>query len=226
LVTSSYSGEGKSFISTNLGAVLALSGKKTVILEFDIRKPKIMAGLGLHERKGITNFIVGNVSLHEVIHQVPDVENLFVIPCGPVPPNPAEMLLNEKVDQLFKELKSQFDAIIIDTAPVGLVSDGITLGRFADGAIYIVRHNYTLKKQIQLIQDLYQNHKLPKLSIIINDINARGGYGGYYGYGGYGYGYGYGYGMNGQDSGYFENGASRHKGWKKWLPGSKTKGKA
>ena len=219
LVTSSFSGEGKSFISTNLGSVLALSGKRTVILEFDIRKPKIMVGLGLHERKGITNYIVGSITLNEVIYPVPEVENLFVIPCGPVPPNPAEMLLNEKVDQLFKELKSQFDAIIIDTAPVGLVSDATTLGRYADGTIYIVRHNYTMKKQIQLIEDLYQNKKLPHLSIIVNDINSRGGYGGYYGYGGYGYGYGYGYGTNGS-GGYFENGTPKKKGWRKWLPGS------
>ena len=192
LVTSSFSGEGKSFISTNLGAVLALSGKRTVILEFDIRKPKIMKGLGLHERKGITNYIVSNIPLHDLIYPVPEVENLYVIACGPVPPNPSEMLLNERVGQMIRELKLSFDAIIIDTAPVGLVSDAITLGTHADATIYIVRHNYTLKKQIQLIDDIYQKNKLPHLSLIINDIQARGGYGGYYGYGGYGYGYGYG----------------------------------
>jgi len=194
LVTSSFSGEGKSFISTNLGAVLAISGKKTIILEFDIRKPKIMKGLGLNERSGLTNYIIGNVELSEVIHQVPDVDNLFVMPCGPVPPNPAEMLLNERVTELFSILRHQFDTVIIDTAPVGLVSDGITLGQHADAAIYIVRHNYTLKKQIQLIDEIYKQAKLPHLSIIINDIKASNGYGGYYGYGQYGYGYGYGYG--------------------------------
>jgi tyrosine-protein kinase Etk/Wzc len=215
LVTSSFSGEGKSFISTNLGSVLALSGKRTVILEFDIRKPKIMKGLGLHERKGITNYIVGNVDVQDVIHPVPGVNDLFVIPCGPVPPNPAEMLLNEKVDQLFTELRSRFDAIIIDTAPVGLVSDAITLGRFADASVYIVRHGYTLKKQIQLVDELYQNNKLPHLSIIINDIQTKAGYGGYYGYGGYGYGYGYG--TYGSDNGYFENSITKQKGWRKWL---------
>ena len=194
LVTSSFSGEGKSFISTNLGAVLAISGKKTIILEFDIRKPKIMKGLGLNERKGLTNYIIGNVELSDVIHQVPDVENLYVMPCGPVPPNPSEMLLNERVTELFTVLRRQFDTIIIDTAPVGLVSDGITLGQHADAAVYIVRHNYTLKKQIQLIDEIYKQAKLPHLSIIINDIKASTGYGGYYGYGQYGYGYGYGYG--------------------------------
>lgn len=218
LVTSSFSGEGKSFVSTNLGSVLALSGRRTVILEFDIRKPKIMQGLGLHERKGLTNYIVGSISLQDVIYPVTEVDNLYVIPCGPVPPNPAEMLLNEKIEQLFGELRKQFDAIIIDSAPVGLVSDAITLGNHADGTVYIVRHNYTLKKQIQLIDDLYRNNKLPHLSIIINDITARAsGYGyGYYGYGKYGngYGYGYGYGVN-----YFEeeDKPKRKKGLKQLL---------
>lgn len=219
LVTSSFSGEGKSFISTNLGSVLAISGKRTVILEFDIRKPKIMQGLGLNERKGLTNYIVGSTTLNEIIHPVPDVENLFVIPCGPVPPNPAEMLLHAKVDQLFLELKKQFDAIIIDSAPVGLVSDAITLGRYADSTIYIVRHKYTLKKQILMIDEIYRQGKLPHLAIVINDINARAGYGGYYGYGNYGYGYGYGYGINGNGAGYFESTSVNHKGWRKWLPG-------
>jgi tyrosine-protein kinase Etk/Wzc len=202
LVTSSFSGEGKSFISTNLGSVLALSGKRTVILEFDIRKPKIMKGLGLHERKGITNYIVSSIKIEDVVHPVSDVENLYVVPCGPVPPNPAEMLLNERVSLLFQELRAKFDVIIVDTAPVGLVSDAITLGQFVDAAVYIVRHNYTLKKQIHLIEDIYQNSKLPHLSIIINDIDATSSYGGY-GYGGYGYGYGYGLGK--AKNGYFDN---------------------
>jgi capsular exopolysaccharide synthesis family protein len=223
LVTSSFSGEGKSFVSTNLGSVLALSGKRTVILEFDIRKPKIMSGLGMSERKGITNYIVGSVSLNEVIQPVPDTENLFVVPCGPVPPNPAEMLLHERIDQLFKELKQQFDAIIIDTAPIGLVSDAISLGRFTDGTIYIVRHNYTLKKQVQLIEEIYQQKKLPHLSIIINDIKVSRGYGGYYGYGTYGYGYGYGYSSNGDSSGYFEKGTSKKKGLGKLISRSGKK---
>ncbi|MDE3250963.1 MAG: hypothetical protein KGO82_20025, partial [Bacteroidota bacterium] len=116
----------------------------------------------------------------------------------------AEMLLDEKVDLLFRELRQQFDAIIIDSAPVGLVSDAITLGKHASACVYIVRHNYTFKKQVKLIDDLYNSQKLPHLSIIINDITASGGYG-YYGYGSRSYGYGYGY-------GYFdESGANKNK---------------
>lgn len=213
LVTSSFSGEGKSFISTNLGAVLALSGKKTIILEMDIRKPKILKGLGMNERKGITNYLVSaNIQMGDIIYPVPDVDNLYVAPCGPVPPNPAEILLDEKLETLFMELKKQFDVIIIDSAPVGLVSDAITLGKQANGCVYIVRHGYTLKKQVKLIDDLYESKKLPHLSIVINDIgNKTGGYG--YGYN-YGYGYGYGYGSTKKraSSAYFET-ETRRKAW-------------
>lgn len=215
LVTSTFSGEGKSFISTNLGAVLAVSGKRTVILEFDIRKPKILKGLGLQERKGITNYIVGAVALDEIIHKVPGAENLYVVPCGPVPPNPAEMLLNEKISHLFDQLRSRFDVVIVDSAPVGLVSDGITLGKHADATIYIVRYNYTLKKQIQMIEDVHRKKKLPKLSLVINDVHVRSGYSSYYGYGGYyGYGYGYGYGSD-----YFDKQTPKKKGLLKRIIG-------
>ncbi|KIC92259.1 polysaccharide biosynthesis tyrosine autokinase [Flavihumibacter sp. ZG627] len=189
LVTSSFSGEGKSFISTNLGAVLALSGKKTVILEMDIRKPKILKGLGMLERRGISNYIVSDMRLEDILHPVPDVEGLYVVPCGPVPPNPAEMLLDERVEELFVELRKKFDAIVIDSAPVGLVSDAMSLGVHANASIYIVRHNYTLKKQVEMIDAIYKEKKLPLVSVVINDVTIKSGYGSYYGYG-YGYGYG------------------------------------
>ncbi|TMI64964.1 MAG: polysaccharide biosynthesis tyrosine autokinase [Bacteroidetes bacterium] len=194
LVTSSYSGEGKSFASTNMGAVLSLAGKKTVVLEFDIRKPKVMSGLGLPKRSGITNFLVGkSEDLDEMLVKIPEYENLYVLACGPIPPNPAELLLGERVDVLFAELKKRFDVIIIDTAPAGMVSDALTLGKFADCTLYLVRQGHTFKKQIALIDEFYRENKLPKLSIIINDVKVKPGYG-YYGYGRYGYGYGYGYG--------------------------------
>jgi capsular exopolysaccharide synthesis family protein len=190
LVTSTFSGEGKSFVSTNIGAVLALTGNKTVILEFDIRKPKIIAGLDLHLKSGLTNFIVGTESISDIAIQVPKVENLFVIPCGPIPPNPAELLLDVKIAELFAYLRQNIDAIIIDSAPVGLVSDAIILSAYADATLYIMRQNYTLKKQLDLINDLHVNKKLPKLSLLLNDVQAKGGYGGYYGNYGYGYSYG------------------------------------
>lgn len=200
LVTSSVSGEGKSFISTNMGGVMALTGKKTIILEFDIRKPKVLSGLNISKKSGISNFLVGKAELQDLIIPVPDQEHLFLLPCGPVPPNPSELLLDPKVAELFEWLKGQFDVIIIDTAPVGMVSDAMTLGKFADCTLYLVRQGHTFKKQIALIDEMYKESKLPKISIIINDVKVKPGYG-YYGYGRYGYGYGYGY---GQKSAYYE----------------------
>lgn len=195
LVTSSVSGEGKSFVATNYGAALALTGKKTVVLEFDIRKPRLLKGLNMKTQKGLSNFIIGNAVLDEIIQPVTDFPNLYVIGCGPVPPNPSELLLDRQVSLLFEELKKQFDHIIIDSAPVGLVSDAFTLSAHAHACLYIVRHGYTLKRQLSMVNDLYQKKRLPNMGLVINDIQTQGRYKGYYGYGGgsyYGYGYGYG----------------------------------
>ena len=198
LVSSSFSGEGKSFVSTNMGAVLSLAGKKTIILEFDIRKPKILSALEMSKKPGITNYLVGRANIEELPILINDFENLYVLPCGPIPPNPAELLLSTKVDELFEWLRNNFDVIIIDTAPVGMVSDAQTLGKYADCTLYIVRQGYTFKKQVALIDEFYQQQKLPRVSIIINDVKVKPGYG-YYGYGRYGYGYGY-----GSNYGYYE----------------------
>ncbi len=209
MVTSSFSGEGKSFISTNMGAVMALTGKKTVIMEFDIRKPKIVSGLELKRKMGITNYIIGKASFNELPVQVEGFDNLYVIPCGPVPPNPSELLLDSRLGDLMREVKENFEVVILDTAPVGLVSDAVNLGRFVDCTLYIVRQGHTFRKQLRFIEDLYTDQKLPSISIIINDIKAEGGYYGGYGYSGYGYGgYGYGYGYG---SGYFEEESSTKK---------------
>jgi tyrosine-protein kinase Etk/Wzc len=197
LVTSSFSGEGKSFISTNVASALALAGKKTIILEFDIRKPKILSGLAMDKGPGISNYLVGKATLAELIRPVPEQENLFVLGCGPIPPNPSELLLVPRVTEMFDWLKENFDVVIIDTAPVGMVSDAMTLGKFADCTLYIVRQGHTFKKQIALIDELYTDKKLPKVSIVVNDVKVKPGYG-YYGSGRYGYGYGYGVG------GYYE----------------------
>jgi tyrosine-protein kinase Etk/Wzc len=198
MVTSSFSGEGKSFISTNIAAVMALAGKKTVIMEFDIRKPKIVSGLDLKRKMGITNYIIGRASFEDLLVEVDGVDNLYVIPCGPIPPNPAELLLDPLLDDLMKEVVRRFDVVIMDTAPIGLVSDAMNLSRYADCTLYIVRQGHTFRKQLNIVEELYVENKLPRLSLLLNDVKAEGGY-----YGGYGYGYygGYSYGM---DSGYFE----------------------
>jgi tyrosine-protein kinase Etk/Wzc len=211
LITSSFSGEGKSFVSTNMGGVIALTGKKTIILEFDIRKPKVMAGLNIGKRGGITNHLVSNTDLNDLIVPVPGYENLFVLPCGPIPPNPSELLLDVRIAELFTWMRKHFDVIFVDTAPVGMVSDAMTLGKFADCTMYIVRQGHTFKKQIALIDELYREEKLPKVSIIINDVRIKQGYG-YYGYGRYGYGHGY-----GQKGGYYDEDVPSRRGLSKLL---------
>lgn len=207
MVTSSFSGEGKSFISTNLGAVMSLANKKTIILEFDIRKPKVLSHLNIAKKPGVTNYLLGLVKAEDLPVPVPGYDNLYVLPCGPVPPNPAELLLDPKLDELFVYLKQAFDVIVIDTAPVGMVSDASALSRFADSTLYIVRQGYTLKKQVRLIDELQANGQLPNVSVILNDVKIGSGYG-YYGRGGYGYGY---------NSGYFEEEAAPSNGFTRWL---------
>jgi capsular exopolysaccharide synthesis family protein len=215
MVTSSFSAEGKSFITTNLGGVMALAGRKTVILEFDIRKPKLFSGLKLVHRNGITNFLVSKSSLEELPIKIPGFDNLYAISCGPVPPNPSELLLDSRVADLFAWLKEKFEVIILDTAPVGMVSDAMTLGKFADSTLYIVRQGHTYKKQVALIDELYRENRLPKISIIVNDVKLKPGYG-YYGYGRYGYGYGYG-------GGYYEMEEKKESAYKKFFSLSRIK---
>jgi capsular exopolysaccharide synthesis family protein len=183
-----------------MGAVMALSGRKTVIMEFDIRKPKIVSGLDLKRKMGITNYIIGKASFEELLVKVDEVDGLYVIPCGPIPPNPAEILLDPRLDELMKEVKKNFEVVIMDTAPVGLVSDATNLGRYADCTLYIIRQGHTFRNQVRMIEDLYVSQKLPGLCLLLNDIKTNSGYyGGYYG-GGYGYYGGYG----GTESSYFD----------------------
>jgi len=198
LITSSFSGEGKSFVSTNIGAVMALADRKTVIMEFDIRKPKIVSGLELRRKMGITNYLIGSAKFEELVVKVEGVDNLYVIPCGPIPPNPSELLLDPRLDELMAEVQKRFDVVIMDTAPVGLVSDAVNLGRFADCTLYIVRQAYTFRRQMNAIDELYTQKKMPKISLLLNDVKVEGAY--YGGYSGGGYYGGYGYGTDG----YFE----------------------
>lgn len=210
LVTSSFSGEGKSFISTNLGAVLALASKKTIIIELDIRKPKILSQLNIPRNPGIISYLLGKIRVEELPIAVPGYDNLFVMACGPVPPNPSELLLDAKLNELFDYLKQNFDAIIIDTAPVGMVSDAMSLSRFADATLYIVRQRFTHKKQMGLIDEFHKQGKLPKISIVLNDVKVQGGGYGYGGNGRYGYAYA---------SGYFEDEAPPPGKFSKWFGG-------
>ncbi len=181
LFTSSLSGEGKSFISLNLGASLAMSDKKVVILEFDLRKPQLLSCLNISAQNGLSNYLIGDISYKDIIVAIPSQKNYYVIPSGPIPHNPAELIANGRLKQLFEALKSQFDYIIIDAPPVGLVTDAQILGTFADLTLYITRYNFTPKNLIKSIDNLYTNKKFNNMNIVFNSVDVKG----VYGYGGY-----------------------------------------
>ena len=178
LLTSSSSGEGKSFISINLAASLCLLGKRVVLVGMDIRNPRLAEYLGMHPRFGLTQYLSSSaVSLDQIIEPMSGIEGMDVIAAGPVPPNPAELLISPKVDELFKELRSRYDYVIVDTAPIGLVSDTFTLDRLADAAIYVCRANYTSLNDLELVNDIYNQQRLKKLSLVINGTAAKKTYG-------------------------------------------------
>ncbi len=196
LVTSSIAGEGKTFCSMNLAAVFGIAGKKTVILELDLRKPKIAKSLGMINEKGITHFMSGQVSAESLPIPIPNTDNLYIVPAGIIPPNPSEMIMDVRMNEFITYLKTRFEVIIIDSAPVGLVSDSKIIAQLADATVYIVRQRYTVKKQLPFINELYTQSLLPNIGILVNDVKI-GGVNSYYGYGyGYGYGYSYNYSYN------------------------------
>ncbi len=182
LLTSSTSGEGKSFISINLAASLAMLGKKVLLVGMDIRKPKIADYLNVHPQFGLTQYLASdNIPLESLICRIEDVKNLDIITAGPVPPNPAELLSSEKVDRMFSKLRDLYDYVIVDTAPVGMVSDTFTLARISDATIYVCRVNYTPLSDLRFIEDIYEEKRLKKLSVVVNGTTSKKAYG--YGYG-------------------------------------------
>lgn len=205
LVTSTISGEGKSFISANLAISLSLLGKKVVIVGVDIRKPGLNKVFNIPKKEhGITQYLTNTTANLMDFVQPSDInKNLFILPGGTVPPNPTELLARGGLEKAIETLKANFDYVILDTAPVGMVTDTLLIGRVADLSVYVCRADYTHKAEFTLINELAENNKLPNLCIAVNglDLNSRK-YGYYYGYGKYGkyygygkrYGYGYGYG--------------------------------
>lgn len=184
-ITSTTSGEGKSFTSINLASSLSLSGKKVILVGMDLRAPKITEYLEIPNRKGITNFITDdNILLNSLKFNIDEIPNLDIIASGAIPPNPAELLMTNKVSEIFNELQTNYDYVIIDTAPVNLVTDTLLISKHADIVLYVTRANYLDKRMLSVPQSLYLDKKLPNLAIILNDTDLNRGYG-------YGYGYGY-----------------------------------
>ena len=205
LVTSTVSGEGKSFVSANIAVSLSLLGKKVVIVGLDIRKPGLNKVFNLSTKEqGITQFLTDpKRNIMELVQKSDINPNLFILPGGAVPPNPTELLARKGLESAIEQLKEHFDYIIMDTAPIGMVTDTQLIARVADLTIYVCRADYTRKSEFSLVNELAAAYKLPRISIAINglDLNKKK-YGYYYGYGKYGkyygygkrYGYGYGYG--------------------------------
>ena len=156
LFTSSISGEGKSFISLNIGASLAMMNKKTVILEFDLRKPTLNILLNIENTKGISNYLVGEAKLEEIIFPVAKQPNLSIITSGPIQHNPVDLMVNGRLKELFAALKEIFEYIIIDAPPIGLVTDAQVLAEYADATLYVVRHEFTPKSYLKFIENVYQ----------------------------------------------------------------------
>lgn len=198
LVTSSVSGEGKTFTSMNLASVFALSEKKTVLVGLDLRKPKIFDDFKLENDLGVVNYLIGDATLEE-IKQSSGINYLDVILSGPIPPNPSELIISDAMDSLVAELKEEYDYIVFDTPPLGLVADAFELMPYADASLYMIRQGYTKKDMLGLVNEKYERGEIKQISFVLNYFQQKSKYG----YGtGYGYGYGYGYGT--YNNGYHE----------------------
>lgn len=184
MVTSGKQGEGKTFVSINVAASLAITGKKVVVLGFDLRVPKLMKNMELTYTYGLSDFIVDSeVKVDDIITPSNKQKNLFFIGSGAIPPNPGELILNERVETLIQSLKKTYDYIVMDTPPIGKVADSFSLARFVDSTLFVVRYNYTTKEELKIINEVANDDKLNPLMIVFNDvkIDKSGAYS--YGYG-------------------------------------------
>lgn len=189
LVTSTIPGEGKTFCAMNIASIIAISGKKTLLVGLDLRKPRIYQDFLLSNDYGMTTYLIGKTPFEKII-QKNGVENLDVITSGPIPPNPAELLETDHLKEFFEKVKDIYDYIIIDTPPVGLVSDTLHIMKYADMCVYVVRQNYSQKKFLDYLNEISRTTNFPNLGIVMNDVKIKRSR---YGYGNYNYGYGSGY---------------------------------
>ena len=183
-ITSTLAKEGKSFVSLNLASIIANTDKRVLLVGMDLRAPKVLQYFGLENRDGVTNYISNlAIRLQDIIIKAPTIDNLDLLPSGAIPPNPAELLMDERVKEMFDLLRKQYDYIIVDTAPVGLVTDTLIFSKYADLFLYVVRANFLEKKMLGVAKMLYNEKKLPNMAVILNCTQKSGAYG-------YGYGYG------------------------------------
>ena len=211
LISSPVSGEGKTFVSVNLATIISMMRKKVLIVGLDLRRPRVHTILRAGNGHGMSQYLSGTASFEEVI--VPtEIENLWFAPSGPVPPNPAELIGSPAMKDFIARARNEFDAVIIDTPPVGIVTDALLLSQMANVTLFVVRQRYTTRGSVQLLDEIYRKGEMANVAILVNDISAAG----YYGYG-LRYGYSLGYGnryydpgnyytkTNGKSSGYYTN---------------------
>ena len=193
MVTSSNPSAGKTFISSNLAMSLALTNKRVVLIDFDLRRRTLSKEFGQrHNRKGLSSYLAGTLTdLSDIIFSSNMNANFDIIYSGPQPPNPAEMLMSEKLDKMIEELKKRYDYVIIDAVPSMMVADAQIINRLADLTIYVVREGLLDRRQLPDIERLYTSGKFSNMSLILNGASGQSGYGYRHGYG-YQYGYGYG----------------------------------
>jgi capsular exopolysaccharide synthesis family protein len=183
-------GEGKTFTSLNLASIIAMDSKKVLLMGCDLRKPRLHSIFNVDNKSGLSTYLIGQDSLSSIILPT-DQENLFFVNSGPVPPNPAELLGNGEFEKFIEEAKQKFDYIVMDNAPVSLVTDGILSGKYADTNLFVLRQDFSNKNQIKFINQLSEKESLNQIGIILNDAIFNG-YGYSSSYGSFGYGYSYG----------------------------------
>ena len=184
MLTSTVSGEGKSFVTLNTAVTLALAGKKVLLADFELRKSQLGTVLNLDDAKhGIAEYLEENGSLNDAIVPSGVNENLWILMSGSLESNPSEALLNERMKTLFDDMRSKFDYIVVDTPPAAIVTDAQVIGVYADITLYVVRQKYTYKKHVDVIEDLKQNRKLKNMYVILNDVKPVPGYNQGYGLG-------------------------------------------
>ncbi len=190
-VSSTISGEGKTFCAINLASIIAQSNRKTLLLSLDLRKPKVHKIFNLENTTGLSTYLIGRSTFEEIINPT-NINNLYVSTSGPIPPNPAELLETSYMDEFIAEAKQNFDILIMDTPPLAIVTDAILLSRFSDANIFVIRQNYSSKNVLKLVDDLHFKRDIKNVGILVNDVDytKNYGYGKKYGYG-YSYGYGY-----------------------------------
>jgi len=198
MVTSSIGTEGKTFTAMNLASVMAASGVRVVLIGLDLRKPRIVEDFGIPNDRGCSNYLSGNAKLEEVLIPSGRVENLSILPSGPTPPNPSELILSDRMSELISELKERFDKIVIDTPPIGLVSDGLLISEYANAVVFVVREGVTRKAHLVQANELFEKGRLKHPAIVFNAVQQRSNS---YAYAG---AYGYGYGYRGDYGNYFD----------------------